>query len=189
MKINKNIVVVLVLIASIAILAKLINDRTESSHNEVVQAYLSKIDSLEAKILTIEMVSIPLADTIVRMEDVVAEIKKYNWRFPEVVLAQFILESTEFNSGLVKRNNNISGMKVAKQRVSIARAHHSNSYALYDNYKECIVDRALYEASYLRSIKSEESYIKALDNHYAEDGKYAYKLKKVIRNYKLKEMF
>ena len=189
MKKFKEWFIYIVLIISVVFLARLVNKQLKASHQEAVEGYLAKIDSLETHILTIETLSIPTADTVVRMEDVVQEISKYNWRFPEIILAQFVLESAEFNSNVARNNNNIAGMKVAKQRLTNARKHPNNSYALYDNYKECVVDRALYEAVVLRGAKTETEYYNILNRSYAEDGKYVNKLKKIIKDYKLKEMF
>lgn len=109
------------------------------------------------------------------------ELKKYNFRYPDVIIAQARLESANFTSPIFREGNNIFGMKEAKSRLNVAKGTFRN-HALYNSWQESLFDRALYEASYTHKIKSKENYIEYLDRLYAEDGSYAIKLKKAIKH-------
>ena len=80
------------------------------------------------------------------------------------------------------------GMKIAKSRVTCAKKD-VGDYAYYNNWKMSLVDRALYETTYLRKSKSEDDYLKAMCTSYAEDVEYRRKLQKVIDNRELKSKF
>ena len=112
-------------------------------------------------------------------EKFLEEVKKYNFRYPDVIIAQAKIESANFSSPIFKEGNNLFGMKEAKSRLNLANGTLRN-HAYYNSWKESLQDRALYEASYTHKIKSKERYIEYLDRLYAEDGSYAIKLRKAI---------
>lgn len=114
--------------------------------------------------------------------------KKINLKFPHIVYAQAILESNDFTSSIFKENNNFFGMKVASARQSTNNGE-QYEHATYETWKDCVIDYALYQARYLSDIKTETQYYEYLAQHYAEDTNYVTKLKKIIANKKLAEVF
>ena len=115
-------------------------------------------------------------------------LKQLNVKHPHIVLAQAILETGTFNSDIFRQNHNLFGMKQAKIRVCTAKGTNLG-HAYYDNWVESVYDYALYQSSYLRDLKTEESYFNYLGSNYAEDPNYVKSLKRVIRKNGLKEMF
>jgi len=114
--------------------------------------------------------------------------KDINIKFPYIVYAQAVLESNDFTSNIFKENNNCFGMKVATVRQSTNKGSQYD-HAVFDNWKDCIIDYALYQARYLSNIKTEEQYFTYLEQSYAEDPNYIQKLKSIIHNKKLREIF
>jgi uncharacterized FlgJ-related protein len=109
-------------------------------------------------------------------------------KFPHIVYAQALLESSEFHSAIFRENNNMFGMKAASSRQSTNKGE-QNNHAYYDTWKDCVIDYALYQARYLADIKTEDQYFQYLQQSYAEDTGYVNKLKTIINNKKLKEIF
>lgn len=118
----------------------------------------------------------------------VAEIKKLNFRFPHIVLAQAKLESSNFTSKLFRENNNLFGMKEAKSRMTTALGT-ERSYAYYETWKESLFDYALYSATYLKNLKTEGEYYRYLEQNYAEDPNYIQKVQTTVNSNNLKSLF
>lgn len=116
------------------------------------------------------------------------EIKKRNFKFPHIIYAQAILETGNFKSIVFKENNNLFGMKQAKQRVNIAVETQLN-HAYYDNWRESLEDYGYYYCSYLNKIETEEEYFNYLSQSYAESPNYVERLKKIIDSLNLKKEF
>lgn len=119
-------------------------------------------------------------------EAFIQEVGKYNFRYPDLIIAQARLESGNFTSPIFKEGNNLFGMKEAKSRLNVAKGTFRN-HALYGSWQESLLDRALYEASYTHKIKDRKSYVAYLDRLYAEDGTYAAKLEKAVTKNKKKK--
>lgn len=106
------------------------------------------------------------------------ELAKYSWKYPDIVYAQAYQESG-FSSKNFKKYNNLFGMKVAYSRLTTANKAEGTSHASYEDWQTSVMDRALYEASYLNNLTRDE-YFSYLDRNYASDRNYIYKLKKII---------
>lgn len=106
------------------------------------------------------------------------QIKDLNIAHGDIVFAQFKLESANFKSKMFKENNNFAGMKMASQRPTVA-VKLLNNHAYYDNWRDCVIDYALYQAAYLRGL-SRSQYIEYLSSNYAEDPNYINKVLKLI---------
>jgi hypothetical protein len=115
-------------------------------------------------------------------------IRNLHFPFPYIVMAQAIHESGNFNSKLFLENNNCLGMKNAMSRITSSQGE-QNGYAYYTSWSECIYDRALYSATYLSNVKTEDEYYNFLGQYYAEDKDYVLKLKKIIEQRELKRVF
>jgi hypothetical protein len=101
-----------------------------------------------------------------------------NIKFPHIVFAQAKLESGYFKSTIFRENNNLFGMRLAKQRPRTALgAEHNHAY--YNNWRESVQDYAMYAAAYLNDIKTEQDYFEYLKINYATDPNYINKLKKI----------
>lgn len=108
---------------------------------------------------------------------------KMRIKFPEVVMAQCILESGNLSSPIALVNNNILGLKVAHQRPTTAICD-SNKYAFYANWKDCIRDYAIWQCKYDRNnnYNNQDQFIKFLAKYYSEDKEYSKKLKQIIND-------
>lgn len=115
-------------------------------------------------------------DTIVELtkENLYQEIVKQDFKFPKVVMAQFILESGHLTSFLTAENNNISGMKHPKVRETTATKE-QNGYAYFETWQDCVKDRRLWESEKVRSFDKDE-YLSFLGDVYAEDPNYISKI-------------
>jgi uncharacterized FlgJ-related protein len=121
-------------------------------------------------------------------EALVEELKRLNIRFPHIVLAQAMIESGHFQSNIFMANNNLFGMKQARQRCTTAKGTNLN-HAYYDNWKESVMDYALFQSAYLRKLKTEAQYLEYLDRNYAEAQEYDSAVKRMIEAHDLEELF
>lgn len=148
----------------------------------ILWVVLSSFSPVETKILYLESeenIELKL-DTNFSEEAFIEEVKRYNFKYPEIIIAQARIESNNFKSPIFKECNNIFGMKEARKRLNLAEGS-CRGHAYYSSWKASLQDRALYEASYTHKIGSRDQYITYLDRLYAEDGSYAEKLLKALR--------
>lgn len=115
-------------------------------------------------------------------------INELNFKFPHIVLAQSKQETGHFKSQIFKENNNLFGMKEAKVRINLARGT-DKGHAYYYNWAESVMDYALYSATYLSKLKTEDQYYQYLQQYYAEDTTYVKRLKQIIKKERLNEVF
>lgn len=112
-------------------------------------------------------------------------VNSLNMKFPHIVLAQAKIESGHYNSLVFKANNNLFGMKCASLRPTTHKGSNLG-HAVYENWKSSVMDYALYQAAYLKNIKTEEEYYLYLGNNYAEDVNYVKKVKQIVAQNKIK---
>jgi hypothetical protein len=94
-----------------------------------------------------------------------------NVKFPHIVYAQARLETGNFTSKIFKENNNLFGMREATVRPTTNKGT-ENNHAYFDNWYDSVLDYAMYSASYLSDIKTEDEYLQYLKQNYAEDPNY-----------------
>lgn len=70
-------------------------------------------------------------------------------------------------------------MKLARSRNTTAIGEFSG-HALYEDWRQSVMDYSLYQSTYLRKIRTEDQYLEYLSQHYAEDPNYVNKLKQKI---------
>ena len=121
-------------------------------------------------------------------EKLVKYIQTLNFRFPHIILAQSKLESNFYKSGIFVENHNIFGMKEARIRANLAQGT-NRGHAYYNDWKESVLDYALYYSTYLYELKTEDQYFDYLKQYYAEDPNYVSKLKSLIKKEQLKLKF
>ena len=77
------------------------------------------------------------------------EILNLDIKFPDIVLAQAVLESGNFVSKIAKQNNNLFGMRMPKVRETTAVGQR-NGYARYYNWKDSVKDYKLWQDALLK---------------------------------------
>lgn len=121
-------------------------------------------------------------------EKLIKLLKELNFKFPHIVLAQAKIESGGYKSKIFKHNHNLFGMREAKVRLTLARGTNRN-HAYYNNWRESVMDYALYHATYLSKLKTQDKYFQYLEQYYAESPDYVVALKNIIKREKLIEKF
>lgn len=120
--------------------------------------------------------------------ELVAYLKQLNVMHPEIVMAQAELESGHFTSKIYRENNNMFGMKEAVSRATTAKGT-QNGHALYDDWRQSVLDYALYQNRYLASLKTKDDYFQYLNQTYAEVPDYTARVKRILNEEKLEELF
>ncbi len=106
-----------------------------------------------------------------------------NLKFPHIVYAQARIETGNFSSRIFKNNNNLFGMKEARQRAT-TNAGTELGHAVYNNWRESVVDYALYQCAFLSKIRTEAAYYTYLRENYAEDPNYIRLVQSIASDFK-----
>ena len=115
-------------------------------------------------------------------------LKDCNLKYPYIVLAQAKLESSRFSSKIFRQNHNMFGMRKARQRITAAQSE-KDTYAFYRDWIDCVYDYGLWQSNIICNVSNEDEYFAKLSERYAEDPMYVLKLKKLIKDEKLKSIF
>jgi len=138
------------------------------------------------KLNTIKYITEETRMLVINQENEFSEVKlkEYiiglNIKFPHIVFAQAKLESGYFKSTIFKENNNLFGMRVASRRPTTNKGE-NRGHAVFDTWKESVLDYAFYQARFLGDIKTEGEYIQYLKANYAEDPGYVDKVIKLSK--------
>ncbi len=163
---------ILISIGSIILISGLTSLFTLNKVNDV------KFITQETKTIIINQAKLKDKFSKVKLKEYILEL---NIRFPYIVMAQAELETGNFKSHIFKENNNLFGFKVATRRPTTTLGTDMN-HAFYKNWRESVIDYALFQAAYLKDIQTETEYFEYLGENYATDNSYVDKLKKVIKN-------
>jgi len=108
--------------------------------------------------------------------------------YPEIIMAQYKIESSGGKSTLAKSSNNLFGMRIAMRRPTTQLSGTSNSgYGVYLNWEHSIIDRILWERWVFKGEKpSYESYMARLETIYAESPCYRETVEGAARKYVVK---
>lgn len=120
-------------------------------------------------------------------EALIEAIQEMKFDHPHIVLAQAKLETGHFTSQIFYENNNLFGMKMAWRRPTLAIGTFKN-HAVYRNWRESLIDYAIYTAYYVQEKNEKELYYH-LGKYYAEDPKYSLKVRGVVEREQLEELF
>lgn len=108
------------------------------------------------------------------------EIDKYDFKFPDIIIAQAQLESG-FKSTILKEQNNLFGMRHPRKRKTLSKGS-SRGYARFDTWQDSVEDRYLYELDMFRGVKTRAEYIDKLKN-YSKSSAYIEVLLKIAKQY------
>ena len=110
-------------------------------------------------------------------------IREMNFKYPDIIYAQAVLESGNFQSQIFKHNRNLFGMKQSQSRTTTNLGTQLN-HAIYKDYESSLIDRGLWDEAFTRNL-TREQYLDLLGKVYAEDSNYELKLLKIIKDYDL----
>ena len=142
-------------------------------------------------------------ETPLNEETLWAEINTHGILCPEMVYSQIMLESGNLESFLVKRTNNLLGMRYPVKRKTNAIGLYlpsqdtvitgnqkelrkyaaMNNYAVYENWQDAIADYQFWQES---SFKVKEKYLEFLGKVYAEDSAYTQKISSLMQHSDIK---
>ncbi len=109
-----------------------------------------------------------------------------NFKFPDIIYAQAILESSKsgipFSSDVFKRHNNLFGMKKPTRRISLTCPNTHTIYAHFNSWKESVIDRALFDCRFMSGFDRNE-YLNYLGRVYAEDPQYVKKIIQIAKTF------
>jgi uncharacterized FlgJ-related protein len=102
-------------------------------------------------------------------------IKDMQIQHAEFVFRQAMLETGYLKSKLVKKQNNLFGMKMPKKRFTFAVGKGKQNYAKYDSWAYSVADYKVYQGD--RYIESYGEFIK--NRKYSQTSDYLKRLKKI----------
>jgi uncharacterized FlgJ-related protein len=119
--------------------------------------------------------------------EVYDELLRHDIKFPDIVLAQAVLESGNFASKVTKQNNNLFGMKMPKVRETTAIGQRYG-YARYYSWKDSVKDYKLWQEALLKKYPNmTRGQFKAYINRMYSTGKnYISKINLIIQKNKNK---
>lgn len=109
-------------------------------------------------------------------DSIIAFVRRCDPWYPDILIAQFQMESGFGQSNVAKKNNNICGMMQPRVRetVAIMDLEKTNKFAKYKNWELCVIDRILWDYSVFDEKKpTRKEYLSVLQKRYAELPDYA----------------
>ncbi|HKR06584.1 MAG TPA: glucosaminidase domain-containing protein, partial [Bacteroidia bacterium] len=152
---------------------------------------------------TCTLLAPPVDEIPLTVENLEAELESQNVICSREVLAQIKLESGNLGSFLLKRTNNMLGMRFPFSRKTTAcgiylasndtiiygtqkelrKYMKTNNYAVFNSWQDAVADYKLWQEA---CFKVTERYLTFLGNVYAEDSLYTKKIKNVAAKQDLK---
>ena len=97
--------------------------------------------------------------------------------FPDILLKQAKIESSNYSSDVYLNANNLYGMKKVGKRQTTQLNNTYKGYGCYNNWCLSVLDRMLWDIFIFNNVKpSKEEYLKAI-SIYAEDTNYIKKIR------------
>ena len=110
--------------------------------------------------------------------------------YPEIIMAQFILESRSGTSNIALNARNFYGMKYigTKGRPTLQiPSMNVGGYGMYLNWQHSILDRVLWDDYvFNKTIPSKEQYLNKISSIYAEDPDYINKILRIANKWEAK---
>jgi len=110
------------------------------------------------------------------VDNLKAEIVKQKIKYPNIVLAQAVLESGHFDSDIFKENNNLFGMKQPSVRKTLATGK-NRGHATFKNWVDSVRDYKMFQDQNGYSNLSVNDYMKKLEKEYCPGCDYKNKIK------------
>lgn len=101
-------------------------------------------------------------------EEIFEMVDRMPFKHKDIIKAQILIETGHFKDNVFKHNNNLFGMRLARQRLTLATGDNLK-HAVFETVEESLYDRLIYEALYLNKFNRDE-YLKFLNRVYAEAG-------------------
>jgi hypothetical protein len=93
------------------------------------------------------------------------ELKKQGVMYPDVAMAQSMLETGHFKSGIFLDNNNLFGMKHPRQRQTLSKGP-NRGHASFDKWQDSVKDYKMWQDYNKLSNLSKDQYIAKLNRIY-----------------------
>lgn len=172
----------------------------EKEHNLVVSEYQCQIDSLNARIDSLEVTNVtdylmmkageyaitPHHKTTKITKDSAASLLiSLNAWYPDIILAQIQVESTYGISDVAVNANNMLGMrKTNTRKTTQIKNTDYKGYGRYTNWESCLIDRVMWDYEVFGSKKpSRNAYIEKLNARYGEAEGYGYSMDRYSKKY------
>jgi len=146
----------------------------------------------------ISSLTVPVAPTPLTLENLKAEIIANDILCADAVFAQMKLESGNLNSFLLKKTNNMLGMRYPAKRGTVAcgiylpakdtiiygtqaelrKYSAQNNYSVYASWQDAVADYKIWQES---NFKMTDKYLEFLGKVYAEDSLYVSKIRKMTK--------
>ena len=136
-----------------------------------------RVEYVERAIERVEIREIEAPDELV----LIRYLESLRIMYPDIVYAQIMLETGRLTSLVYKENNNLFGMRTVRNRITTSIGSNMG-YAVYNNWKESVLDYAIYQLLYLKD-KDRVEYLDYLDKVYAEDPDYIKKINLISKEY------
>lgn len=144
-------------------------------HFLVVISVITIINDKNKEVQEVQIESV--TDTLSFKDSVYMYILSLNIQHADIVLKQALYETGHFTSKICKENNNLFGMKVAKQRPTTATGEQYN-HAKYDSWQQSVIDYAIWQTKYCHNL-TENEYLQYLQRVYSTNKKYVSILKHI----------
>ena len=152
-------------------------------------AHATEIDSIRAeqnidKYIAIYSISSETDD--ITDDEIATLLDKIGAWYPDIVLAQYKIESASGTSAVARNAHNLFGMKKVsgKRKTYTTQERHTDyhGYGVYKNWQMSLIDRVLFERFYFSHKKPSREEYKKMLNGYAEDPEYSIKIENVCNN-------
>jgi uncharacterized FlgJ-related protein len=112
------------------------------------------------------------------------ELKNQGVMYPDVAMAQSMLETGYFKSGIFLDNNNLFGMKHPRQRQTLSKGP-NRGHASFDNWQDSVKDYKMWQDYNKLSNLSKDQYVAKLNRIYCippscGSNNYAKKVKSLL---------
>lgn len=191
------IIAIFLIAAAVVTVANITNRDSVGSGTETEESFEERLSAVEMELKEIQennrFCSIIGAYTIINesvtkptKDNVAALVSICDCWYPDIIMAQYQLESACGTSSVAKRNNNLFGMRKAFTRKSVrCRTFDKAGYAVYNNWQLSVIDRIFWEEHEFYNQKpSRSEYLAKIKRIYAEDQNYISKIKRIAADYR-----